>query len=142
LPKDLSGILIWVSRRPADEYAVVLAEGMVDADRVVDLLLVLRHEPVEPGNIKAVAEAEIVRILGPFTIACRPVLMSSKVRFRCFSQRLTCVRLFNSHITSSQSRLLIAGWPRGISPRGSHRSGREPLDSSGSCHPRKTTVFH
>src|SRR2546430_6627957 len=27
-----------------------------------------------------------------------------------------------------------AGWPGGISPPGSHRSGREPLDSSGSCH--------
>ena len=27
--------------------------------------------------------------------------------------------------------------PRGISPRGAHRSGREPLDSSGSCHRMK-----
>jgi hypothetical protein len=32
-------------------------------------------------------------------------------------------------------RLFQAESPRGISPRGAHRSGREPLDSSGSCHP-------
>jgi hypothetical protein len=31
--------------------------------------------------------------------------------------------------------------PRGISPRGAHRSGREPLDSSGSCHPVKAAAF-
>jgi ABC-type branched-subunit amino acid transport system substrate-binding protein len=31
---------------------------------------------------------------------------------------------------------------RGISPRAAHRTGLEPLDSSGSCHPLKTAVFH
>ena len=31
----------------------------------------------------------------------------------------------------------VAESPRGISPRGAHRSGREPLDSSGSCHRMK-----
>jgi hypothetical protein len=31
---------------------------------------------------------------------------------------------------------------RGIAPRGAHRSGLEPLDSSGSCHPMKTAVLH
>ncbi len=31
---------------------------------------------------------------------------------------------------------------RGISPRAAHRSGLEPLDSSGSCHPMKTAVLH
>src|SRR5215831_14347075 len=31
--------------------------------------------------------------------------------------------------------------PQGISPRGAHRSGREPLDSSGSCHPVKAAAF-
>jgi hypothetical protein len=31
---------------------------------------------------------------------------------------------------------------RGISPRAPHRSGREPLDSSGSCHPTKAAAFH
>jgi hypothetical protein len=31
---------------------------------------------------------------------------------------------------------------RGISPRAAHRSGREPLDSSGSCHPEKAAAFH
>jgi len=30
----------------------------------------------------------------------------------------------------------------GISLRASHRSGREPLDSSGSCHPKKAAAFH
>jgi hypothetical protein len=31
---------------------------------------------------------------------------------------------------------------RGIAPRAAHRSGLEPLDSSGSCHPMKTAVLH
>src|SRR5215831_15298625 len=31
--------------------------------------------------------------------------------------------------------------PRGVSPRGAHRSGREPLDSSGSCHRVKAAAF-
>ncbi len=30
---------------------------------------------------------------------------------------------------------------RGVSPRAAHRTGLEPLDSSGSCHPPKTAVF-
>src|SRR3954466_8109524 len=30
---------------------------------------------------------------------------------------------------------------RGISPRAAHRTGREPLDSSGSCRSLKTGVF-
>jgi len=30
---------------------------------------------------------------------------------------------------------------RGISPRAAHRSGRESLDSSGSCHPAKAAAF-
>jgi hypothetical protein len=30
---------------------------------------------------------------------------------------------------------------RGISPRAAHRTGREPLDSSGSCHPMKAGAF-
>src|SRR5271157_5108986 len=30
---------------------------------------------------------------------------------------------------------------RGVSPRAAHRSGHEPLDSSGSCHPPKTAAF-
>jgi hypothetical protein len=30
---------------------------------------------------------------------------------------------------------------RGISPRAAHRSGRESLDSSGSCHPPKAAAF-
>ena len=30
-----------------------------------------------------------------------------------------------------------AGSARGISPQAAHRSGREPLDSSGSCHPEE-----
>lgn len=29
----------------------------------------------------------------------------------------------------------------GVSPRAAHRSGREPLDSSGSCHPEKAAAF-
>jgi ABC transporter substrate binding protein len=31
---------------------------------------------------------------------------------------------------------------RGISPRAAHRSGHEPLDSSGSCHRTKAAAFH
>src|SRR5208337_2745298 len=30
---------------------------------------------------------------------------------------------------------------RGVSPRAAPRSGHEPLDSSGSCHPPKTAAF-
>ena len=37
---------------------------------------------------------------------------------------------------------MSAGSARGISPRAAHRSGREPLDSSGSCHPEKAAAFH
>ena len=36
----------------------------------------------------------------------------------------------------------IAESARGITPRAAHRSGREPLDSSGSCHPMKAAAFH
>ena len=35
----------------------------------------------------------------------------------------------------------VAGSARGISPRAAHRSGREPLDSSGSCHPEEPAGF-
>jgi hypothetical protein len=35
----------------------------------------------------------------------------------------------------------LAEWPRGLAPRGPHRSGREPLDSSGSCHHLKAAAF-
>ena len=31
---------------------------------------------------------------------------------------------------------------RGISPRAAHRTGRKPLDLSGSCHPLKAAAFH
>src|SRR5215469_16445679 len=30
---------------------------------------------------------------------------------------------------------------RGVAPRAAHRSGRESLDSSGSCHPPKAAAF-
>jgi short chain dehydrogenase len=40
----------------------------------------------------------------------------------------------------------MAGWfaesPRGISPRGAHRSGRKPLDLSGSCHRLEAAASH
>jgi hypothetical protein len=32
--------------------------------------------------------------------------------------------------------------PRGVSPRGAHRTVLEPLDSHGSCHPVKAAAFH
>jgi hypothetical protein len=35
----------------------------------------------------------------------------------------------------------VAESPRGISPRGAHRSGRKPLDLSGSCHRMKAAAF-
>jgi hypothetical protein len=31
---------------------------------------------------------------------------------------------------------------RGLAPRAAHRSGRKPLDLSGSCHPLKAAAFH
>src|SRR5215472_8436562 len=40
---------------------------------------------------------------------------------------------------SALASTLTAESPRGIAPRGAHRSGREPLDSSGSCHQLKAT---
>ena len=42
-------------------------------------------------------------------------------------------------IAHSSSR---AESPRGISPRGAHRTVLEPLDSHGSCHPVKAAAFH
>src|SRR5215813_5299118 len=36
----------------------------------------------------------------------------------------------------------LAESARGISPRAAHRTGREPLDSSGSCHRTKAAAFH
>jgi hypothetical protein len=35
------------------------------------------------------------------------------------------------------STCAFAGSARGISPRAAHRSGRDPLESSGSCHPEE-----
>ena len=39
----------------------------------------------------------------------------------------------------------LAAWvaesARGISPRAAHRTGRKPLDLSGSCHPSKAAAF-
>jgi hypothetical protein len=35
----------------------------------------------------------------------------------------------------------IAESARGISPRAAHRTGRKPLDLSGSCHPMKAAAF-
>ena len=35
----------------------------------------------------------------------------------------------------------LAESARGITPRAAHRSGHEPLDSSGSCHPKKAAAF-
>src|SRR6516225_5323209 len=37
--------------------------------------------------------------------------------------------------------LKLAESARGITPRAAHRSGHEPLDSSGSCHPKKAAAF-
>jgi hypothetical protein len=36
----------------------------------------------------------------------------------------------------------LAESPRGISPRGAHRTVRDRLRSHGSCHPLKTTASH
>ncbi|MBB4942891.1 group II intron reverse transcriptase/maturase [Streptosporangium album] len=36
--------------------------------------------------------------------------------------------------------VMWVGWPEGISPSGSHRSGRKPLDLSGSCHPARAAA--
>ena len=44
----------------------------------------------------------------------------------------------NAHIAERPSRPLA----RGISPRAAHRTGREPLDLSGSCHRTKAAAFH
>ena len=37
---------------------------------------------------------------------------------------------------------VLAESAQGISPRAAHRTGLEPLDSSGSCHPLKAAAFH
>src|SRR5271165_3860896 len=42
---------------------------------------------------------------------------------------------------SSNAACGFAESARGVSPRAAHRSGHEPLDSSGSCHPPKTAAF-
>jgi hypothetical protein len=42
---------------------------------------------------------------------------------------------------SERGRQISAESARGVSPRAAHRTGLEPLDSSGSCHPLKTAVF-
>ena len=45
-------------------------------------------------------------------------------------------------IPSGYSVTWCAESARGIAPRAAHRTGLEPLDSSGSCHPMKTAVLH
>src|SRR6516165_7212633 len=49
---------------------------------------------------------------------------------------LSCTTL--SFATSSRFIPALSG----IAPRAAHRSGRESLDSSGSCHPLKAAAFH
>jgi hypothetical protein len=39
------------------------------------------------------------------------------------------------YIEDFESAVAKVGWPGGIAPPGSHRSGRDSLPSSGSCHP-------
>ena len=45
------------------------------------------------------------------------------------------------HDGNGHSHLQAAESARGVSPRAAHRSGRESLDSSGSCHPPKAAAF-
>ena len=57
------------------------------------------------------------------------------------------VELFEEIPGGSTRYALLAGLSRrvlpwGISPRGAHRSGRESLNSSGSCHLLKAAAFH
>jgi hypothetical protein len=58
-------------------------------------------------------------------------------------QRFTCVRLSHPYMTQSSPRLFhdVAESARGVSPRASHRSGRDTLVSSGSCHRAKAAAF-
>jgi len=49
-----------------------------------------------------------------------------------FNQRFTASEEVKEHLAESA---------RGITPRAAHRSGHEPLDSSGSCHPKKAAAF-
>jgi len=44
-------------------------------------------------------------------------------------------------VTEALRPITFAESPRGISPRGAHRSGLEPLGSSDSCHPLKATAL-
>jgi len=44
-------------------------------------------------------------------------------------------------LTLPQDAFRLAESARGITPRAAHRSGHEPLDSSGSCHPKKAAAF-
>ena len=51
------------------------------------------------------------------------------------------VHRFPAPATSHVACGFPAESPRGFAPRGAHRSGREPLDSSGSCHQVKAAAF-
>jgi hypothetical protein len=43
---------------------------------------------------------------------------------------------------ASGGRQTIAESARGIAPRAAHRTGRKPLDLSGSCHPLEAAASH
>ena len=48
---------------------------------------------------------------------------------------------FPRFAAQSGEMLAFAESARGISPRAAHRTGRKPLDLSGSCHPLKAAAF-
>src|SRR5215471_16497460 len=49
-----------MSRRPAYEHAVGIAESVVHTDGVIQLFFAFRGQPVECRNVQAVANKEVV----------------------------------------------------------------------------------
>ena len=57
-----------------------------------------------------------------------------------FSNQMSALEQERKRLTHAHD--VIAESARGVSPRAAHRSGHEPLDSSGSCHRTKAAAFH
>jgi len=60
----------------------------------------------------------------------------------CALQQVGSYRRYWRRAGRTAATAVFAESARGISPRAAHRSRREPLDSSGSCHRAKAAAFH
>ena len=75
-----------------------------------------------------------------WSMAHRAVSCSGLVRSTSPAPGSTKINLsasvrFERRVAHGPDDAWVVGWPGGVSPPGSHRSVREPLDSYGSCHP-------